>query len=700
MTDTKRIAAQRTLLAAALILANTAIAAESDERIENVEVLGEQVDSYLVGEMDTATGLGLSSLETPQSVSAISRGQMDDFGLNNLNDALESTTGVQVERVETDRTYYTARGFDITNFQVDGVGLPAAYGNTNGTIDTAIYDRVEVVRGASGLMSGAGNPSATVNLVRKRPTDDFQLSLGATAGSWGQKRLDADVGGTIADGLRGRFVAIGDQGDSYLDNYSDDTSVVYGVVDKDLGESTRLTVGAGYHSSKADSPMWGALPLTYSDGSPTDYDVSASTAADWAYWDTTKSSVFAELKHTFANGWEAKAYYSHSDTDEQSELFYMYSLPAPETDVGLIGYASSYDLDGSEDLFDLRISGNYQLFGREHELMFGANWAEDSIEELSLYDYTTGAGFPAIGDFTQWNGQTPHPVFADGPDGSDWGDKQTALYAATRFHITDSLSLVTGARMVNWSGKGEAYGESQVTEANGKVLPYTGLVYKFGDNYSLYASHTETFMPQRDLDKNLKRLAPSEGTNDEIGVKGAFMDGKLTASLALFEADYTNVSESAGFDASIGKTVYMGHDYESRGYELEVAGELAPGLQASAGYTALDIEENGEDSRTFVPKNVVRVLASYRLPMLQQLKVGAGINWQDDIERLDGYGNRIEQDAYTTVRAFANYRVNDKLDFSLNANNLTDEKYISSLYWDQGFYGAPRNFSASVNWRY
>ncbi|WP_346837436.1 TonB-dependent siderophore receptor [Microbulbifer sp. SAOS-129_SWC] len=706
MIDNKRVVARRTLLAATLMLANSAFAADSsdrsDGRMENVAVIGEQLDSYLVGEMDTATGLGLSGLDTPQSVSAISRGQMDDFGLNNLNDALQSTTGVQVESVETDRTYYTARGFDITNFQVDGVGLPAAYGNTNGVIDTAIYDRIEVVRGASGLMSGAGNPSATINMVRKRPSDDFQLSLGAGAGSWNNRRLDADVSGTITEGLRGRFVVAEDRGDSYLDNYGKDTTVAYGVVDRDLGESTRLTVGASYQSSKADSPMWGALPLTYSDGTPTDYDVSASTAADWAFWDTREKAVFAELKHSFANGWEAKAYYTRTDTDEDSQLLYMYSLPVQGTETGLVGLPSAYSLDGSEELLDLRISGNYQLFGREHELMFGANRAESSIDELSLYaaEYT----YPNVlnvGDFSQWNGTAvARPVFDDGATGSDWGDTQTALYAATRFHLSDALSLVGGARMVNWKGEGAAYGESQATEANGKVLPYAGLVYRFGDSYSLYASHTETFMPQRDLDKNLQRLAPSAGSNDELGVKGAFADGKLNASLAVFQADYTNVSESAGFDASIGKTVYQGHDYETRGYELELTGELAPGLQASVGYTALDIEENGDEARTFVPKNVVRVLASYRLPMLEQLKVGAGLNWQDDIARVDGYGNRIEQDAYATVRAFANYRVGDKLDFSLNVNNLTDEKFISSLYWDQGFYAAPRNFSASVNWHY
>jgi outer membrane receptor for ferric coprogen and ferric-rhodotorulic acid len=83
-------------------------------------------------------------------------------------------TGVNVEKVETDRTYYNSRGFDITNFQVDGIGLPLIWGIQFGDLDTVLFERVEVVRGANSMMTGTGNPSATVNYVRKRPTDTFQ----------------------------------------------------------------------------------------------------------------------------------------------------------------------------------------------------------------------------------------------------------------------------------------------------------------------------------------------------------------------------------------------------------------------------------------------------------------------------------------------------------------------------------------------
>ena len=698
----------RTLLASALWLANGAVAAEAasaNTELENVEVVGEQRESYLVEDMDTATGLGLSSMDTPQSVSAIGRVQLEDFRLYSLNDALQAVPGIQVESVETDRTYYSSRGFDVTNFQVDGVGVPATYGNRDGESDTALYERIEVVRGANGLMSGAGNPSATINMVRKRPTEDLQMSLGTTVGSWDKFRLESDVSGSLTDGLRGRAVLVKEDRESYLDFYAMDKTVAYGVLEQDLGEATLFTVGASHQSSEADSPLWGALPLVYSDGSATDYDTSASTSADWAFWDNIENEVFAELKHEFASGWQVKGYYSHTEIEGDSELLYMYSLPDATTDAGLIGYASEYTLDEERDLFDLRLTGSYRLFGREHDALFGYNWAEGSVNETSLYDYTNG--FPWIGDFTQWNGQTPvKPVFTDGLTGSDFSDEQSAIFAATRFHVTDALSLVGGARVIDWEAKGEGYGTSKRTKESGRVLPYAGVVYRVGDNYSLYASHTETFMPQDDITADLTFIDPQEGSNEEVGIKGLFFEGKLIASVSYYQAELGNVAEAAGSieDPVSGGplNVYEGRDYKSEGYDLTLSGQLAEGLQADFSFTAVEIDnrEEGGLQRDYVPAKVARLYASYRPPMMDQLKVGGGLNWQDDIQRTHSAGHTIKQDAYATLRLFASYQLNERLSLSVNGNNLTDEKYISSLYWDQGFYAPPRNFTASVNWRY
>ena len=133
-------------------VSSVVVTASSDEGVT------EGSDSYTPASSSTATKLPLTLRETPQSVTVVTKQKMDDFNQTSINEVLGSVAGVTVEKIETDRTYYTSRGFDITNFQVDGLGLPMANGNVNGDLDTAIYDRVEVVRGASGLMTGAGNP--------------------------------------------------------------------------------------------------------------------------------------------------------------------------------------------------------------------------------------------------------------------------------------------------------------------------------------------------------------------------------------------------------------------------------------------------------------------------------------------------------------------------------------------------------------
>lgn len=165
----------------------------SDQR--GAEPPSESSGDYTVRSSATATRLNTSLRETPQSISVITRSQIDDFRLNSVNEVLRYATGVKVEQVEPDRSYYTARGSDITNFQIDGIGTPFAMGLVFGDLDTAIYDRVEVLRGANGLLTGTGNPSATINFIRKRPTADFQLEVDASAGSWDYRRADIDVSG-------------------------------------------------------------------------------------------------------------------------------------------------------------------------------------------------------------------------------------------------------------------------------------------------------------------------------------------------------------------------------------------------------------------------------------------------------------------------------------------------------------------------
>jgi outer membrane receptor for ferric coprogen and ferric-rhodotorulic acid len=657
----------------------------------------EKTHSYTIGKTPSATGLNLSMRETPQSVSVVTREQMDDFGLGNVNDVLENTTGVIVEKVETNRTYYTARGFDITNFQVDGVGIPFVYGNVNGDIDTVIYDRVEVVRGANGLVSGTGNPSATVNFVRKRPTADVQGSLGLSYGSWANKRIDGDLSGPLneAGTLRGRLIVSAQDKDSYLDRYSQDKTLFYGIVEADISDSTTLAAGHTREESSARSPMWGALPLYFTDGTPTDYDVSTSTAADWARWKNLTNSTFVELTHRLANDWQIKTSVTHSENELDSKLFYVYGTPDRTTGAGLFSYPSLYEMNYRQDLVTVHATGPFELGGRKHELVIGGNWAKSRLNDESNYGVGIGTALP---DLATWNGDYPEPAFTASVNGSSFDETRHSLYAATRLNPTDALKLILGANATSLETRGVGYDVSR-KRSESKISPYVGVIYDLSANLSAYGSYTDIFNPQHETDINHQTLAPVEGNSKEIGLKGEFFDKALNASIALFKTAQKNTAETAGYSGAL--AYYEGIDTFSEGVEIDLSGKLTSRLQASAGYTQLSIKDkDGDDARTYVPRKIFRVSTTYRVPTIERLKIGATVNWRDDAYRVPEAGVTIRQSAYALLNLMARYDFTDKVSATLNLNNVTDRKYISSLYWDQGYYGAPRNATLALNLRY
>ena len=166
--------------------------------------------SYTPGSIATATRMVLTPKETPQSISVVTRQAMDDFGMNGIDDVMRHTPGITVSTFDSERTNYYSRGFPIQNFQYDGVPTTRNEGYSAGQTlsDMAIYDRVEVLKGTTGLMTGAGGPGGTINLVRKKPTAEFQGHVSLGAGSWDNYRSELDVGGPLTESgnVRGRAV--------------------------------------------------------------------------------------------------------------------------------------------------------------------------------------------------------------------------------------------------------------------------------------------------------------------------------------------------------------------------------------------------------------------------------------------------------------------------------------------------------------
>ena len=689
----------------ALSMFNTASADENTLSLPATSVTG-SADSedappgYQARPSTTTTRLNLTAGQTPQSITSIKREQLDDFKLNSIRDVLDSTPGVNVQKVETDRTYFTARGFDITNFQYDGMGMGLTGGVLVGDIDTAPYEQVDVLHGANGLMTGTGNPSATVNFIRKRPTYEPEAKVSVSAGSWDKRRVDLDVSGPLTDSgnVRGRVIYANEVGNSYLDRYSREKNIFSGMLAFDLTDDDTLTVGYEEQKSDANGASWGALPLTDSSGNALHYSsTSANIAQPWVYWDVRTSRAFAEWQHNFANDWKSTLTVTAMEHREDTDMFYIYGDSTSST--GYTGLASNYkgktrELDG-----DLSFSGPFSLGGREHQLTFGANVARSRTQETSLYG--TSSYYTPVSLEDALNGVIAKPTYnmANADATSNYTDRQKSLYAGTRLSLTDDLHLIVGARMLSADSDGENYGSGRDVSIHGKVTPYAGVVYDLTPQYSLYASYTKIFNPQYYLNTQGQVLDPLEGKSYEAGIKGHLLDKKLDVSAAVFHTQQDNVATYSGFNPSLGGYLYDGMSYKSSGVELEASGELAPGLQISGGYTYVYITDaDNNRGRKFIPRNALTTSMVYKLPMAPKVKVGGSLKWQSKVENDDSPA--ANQAAYALVGLMASYDIDPHWSTQLNLDNLTNEKYLQSVRYGQSNYGSPRNVTASVSWKF
>jgi outer membrane receptor for ferric coprogen and ferric-rhodotorulic acid len=335
--------------------------------------------------------------------------------------------------------------------------------------------------------------------------------------------------------------------------------------------------------------------------------------------------------------------------------------------------------------------------------VLGANTARSDTRQLSWYSADIGTALPPL---SQWTGDYPKPSFDAYSNSAFFVIRRQSLYGTARWNLSERLKLFTGGNLTQVDSSGQNYGVAH-QYAKTKALPYLGGTYALDAQHNLYASYAGIFNPQTELGANLQPLPPIEGRNLEFGAKGEWFERRLNASASVFRTQQNNTAEATA--SYVGNTlVYRTVDATSTGFELDVAGRLTSDWELSGGFTHLRLKNDstGADARTYVPRQTLRLSTVYRVPQVPGLKLGANLRWQGDIWRdqgvTDTQGREIitRQAAYALIGLMARYEIDPHWSVSFNLNNLSDRKYINSLYWAQGFYGAPRNAKLSVQWRY
>lgn len=677
----------------------------------------EGTGSYTSASTNTATGLGLSIRETPQSVSVVTRQRMEDQGLTQLTDVVTQTAGLSLSQggnVGSDSSPIHSRGFSVDNYMIDGVKLLESYSSIFQSQDMALYDRVEIVRGATGLMNGTGTPSAAINLVRKRPAREFQASARLELGSWDYRRADVDVSSPLnaSGSVRGRLVAAVQDAASYIDRLNEDRTVLYGVVEADLTSATKVSAGVSQQRHDSTGHARGGLPAYYSDGTRTQWKRSDTAAPTWAYSKRHSTSAFAELAHIFDNGWELKAHASRTITDSDELVGYASGgNPDRLTGEGVSIWATRWKYKPNQDVLDVSASGQFGLLGRQHDLTAGATHARSKRDGDPAFTNWWHTGWSnAVPNIYNWDGTDPAAPYNPSVGTHSSDVRSNSVFGSVRLRPTDALSVILGSRVTDWRRTTANHSYSTdltthtLTEEKGQVIPYAGVVFDLDQHWSVYGSYTTIFQPQSQKTVAGDYLDPLMGNGREVGVKGAFYDNRLNISGALYETAEDNkaiaIPDTFAPDGS--QAYRSASGTKSRGFEVEVAGQVLSGWELAASFARnLTRDRDGEPLNTSVPQNTAKLFTTYRIASVGHgLVVGGGVRWQNEIysDNLGPERVRFTQPSYAVVDLMARYAINRKTTAFVNLNNVFDKSYHATT--GNSYYGAPRSVRVGLDMRF
>ncbi|AQR61710.1 hypothetical protein BZG35_08635 [Brevundimonas sp. LM2] len=575
----------------------------------------EGTGSFTSGALTIGSKAPRSILETPQSVSVITSERLEQQNINDFNQALQQAPGISFAQGVTnlDTTFYS-RGFEVTSIQIDG-GAPittrfgvGAFREGNAgffpQIDISQYDHVEILRGAAGLFNGYGDPSGTVNLVRKRPLDRRQVTLEAEMGSWSHYRAVIDATAPLAiDGrLRGRMVMTWQSNDHFYDVASDQKALVYGVVEYDLAPTTLVTLGASY-TDQDSVPWYNGLPR-YQTGATLGLPREIGLVFPWNSWDLTTTELFGSIEQSISPNWIAKLNVTSNQQTSARKVGFNLLTVNPLDGRGPRLFGQYREFDSDQLSVEASLVGEFNLFGQRQEVTLGVNRSDQdaggqtefaalvtSSSTAPYQPYLGGPLFctsPAICPNTRI-ATPPINVFDFDPFDplyteprnplptrrwSELGQVRTLAYANFRLTAFDRWHVETGLR---WSR--QEFNNSEVQLCTNTVTPaacvggqvgtahspfrstYSGqefswppsvaLSYDATPEVTLHLGYTDIYQDQSDtLDGDLKPLEPVTGENIELGVKWSRADGRINSALSVYwiEKSGFGVTEPDIFD--------------------------------------------------------------------------------------------------------------------------------------------------------
>lgn len=680
------------------------VSAEGSEVVELQEQDFIVRDSYLYSDQVNALKTPTPILDVPQSLSITSAEAISLRGFNSVEDIVAYTPGVNISQGEGHRDAVVFRGVRSTaDFFLDGVRDDVQYYRPLYNVE-----QVEILRGPNALLFGRGGAGGILNRVTKKATigEDFN-AYSFTLDTFGAGELQIDSNISLNDGSAFRINAYVDTFENHRDFSDGDGFGVNPTFKVELSEKTTLDLS--YEYLDYDRFIDRGIP-TGADFEPVDAlnDIVFGDP-DLNFSEFEANVIRASLQHKFSDTLKGNLTASYGDYDKVYSNFYVagYDEGSDPDTVTLDGY-----IDGTERQ-NFVLSGNliaeHETGEIGHTFIFGAEYI-DSSSENDRYnpDFDPGAGTEDQADFSISDRNIPGVGFnAGGLDAGPFTDLNDdtateltviSLYAQDEIKLTEQLQLVLGARFDSFDI--DVSGTSSGSQKDEEFTPRAGIIYKPQEAISLYASYSQTFLPQSgEQFANLgdAGLDPDEFTNLEAGIKWDFAQG-LSITAAIFEIEQDTVeSDNLGGALAV--------ETEIQGFEAQIKGQITDAWYFTAGYSYLqgeitkneDVPAQQGNTPRELPENTFSFWNYYQA--CEKLGLGLGAVFQDSSYITNDEDTELP--SFVRVDAAAYYQINENLRLQVNVENLFDEEYYPSAHSDhQATVGTPIHARFSITGRF
>ncbi|AEE49630.1 TonB-dependent receptor [Haliscomenobacter hydrossis] len=649
-------------------------------------------------------------LEVPQNIQVITRQTLQDQQIFDMQEGvIRNVSGAtRSEHWET-YTRIVMRGSRIAAFR-NGMNVQETWGPL--TEDMSMVERIEFVKGPAGFMLASGEPSGFYNVVTKKPTGISKSEVGMTVGSFGTYRGTLDFDGLLSkDGkIQYRLNLMGQlKGTQRSFEYNNRVSIAP-VLKFQINPNTSLTAEYTYQgvtmspigSNYIFSPnKLGSLPANFT-----------SLEANMAPTEIKDQSIFVTFSHSINKNWKFTGQLAYLNFDQIGQSLW----PSGFKGDTMLRAASNWDILGQTRVGQFFVNGDVATGKIKHRILAGIDMGDKDF----YHDWSQGGAINGSEPFTVYNpvyGKVPasaYPVYDRSLSVRERGVHYNNLYTAVYIQdeirlLKDKLRLTLAGRITS-TGDEDPYSGEANTE---KFTPRVGVSYSLNPNTSIYAVLDESFVPQAGATFDEKKFDPITGTNNEIGLKREWLDGRWTASVAAYRITKNNVltpdPQHQYFSIQLGQT-------QTQGVEFDVKGQLLTGLEVTLNYALTDGKitkdtENNQVEKQLpgTDKHIANAWLSYRVPA-GALK-GLGLSW--GISHASGrtawygeYDRTLDPTMpnYTRFDAAVSYQF-AKFGIALNVNNLFDADLLSGAYyaWSQFYYWqaeAYRNARLSINYKF